>query len=162
MLQTPPSIPELLNRLQQFIVNIEERLSAGNLDWQHLPSPHAWSLTQLFCHLRDVELEVHQPRFQALIAQENAFISGANPDEWAEPRQYQLQDGQKAWQTFLAARHQTIEMLTPLMPQLWTRQGQHAFFGPTSMQELLYLVVLHDDAHWEQITAILNSHPFTS
>lgn len=159
MMQEPPPVPELLNRLHQFAVNVEERLRAGTFDWQRHPSPQAWSLTQLLCHLRDVELEVHQPRFQVLITQANAFISGANPDEWAGPRQYQLQDGPKAWQQFLTARHQTIEMLTPLTPNLWQRQGQHAFFGLTSMQELLYLVVLHDDAHWEQMTTLLESYP---
>jgi hypothetical protein len=110
------------------------------------------------CHLRDVEREVHQPRFRALLREDNAFLPGAVSDEWVEERRYRNQDGRRALAQFLAARRETVKMLEEVEGTLWQRQGQHAFFGPTTMHELLNLAVQHDRAHWEQINNLLQSH----
>lgn len=154
-MQQPPPIPDLLQQLQQFARRVRQVLSEPGVDWIWQPTSGEWSLTQVICHLRDVEREVHQPRFAAVIARENAFIAGATPDEWAVPRQYQAQDGPTALADFLAARLETVDTLQALTPALWSRQGRHAFFGPTSMHELLNLMVRHDEAHWEQIMALV-------
>jgi hypothetical protein len=155
-MQTPPPVPNLLARLSTFAANCESVLTSqdGNI-WSKRPSNEQWSLTEICCHLRDVEREVYHSRFQNVIAEENAFIPGASPDEWAEERGYAQQDGPAALRAFLTARGETIEMLQDVPAELWSRQGQHAFFGPTSLHELLYLAVRHDDLHWEQIRALL-------
>ncbi|MEJ2750328.1 MAG: hypothetical protein P8183_20835 [Anaerolineae bacterium] len=72
-------------------------------------------------------------------------------DEW---RQYQLQDGPVALKDFLAARCQTLVLLADVPEQTWGRRGQHAFFGPTSLHELLNLAVEHDKAHFDQLIAL--------
>lgn len=155
MMRSPPPVSQLLQRLEQFAQQLRYLQSDAAVDWRRQPAADEWSLTQVVCHLRDVEREVHQPRFAALIARENAFIAGATPDEWALPRNYQAQDGPTALADFLAARSETVAMLQSLTPALWSRQGRHAFFGPTSLHELLSLVVRHDEAHGEQIAALL-------
>jgi hypothetical protein len=48
-----------------------------------------------------------------------------------------------------------LALVGPLDEKMWQRHGRHAFFGHTSMHELLYLIVRHDEIHWEQINAIL-------
>lgn len=155
MPQSPP-VPNLLNQMRQFAENVHRVLTAPDIDWKQQPAAGEWSLTQVVCHLRDVEREVHRSRFEALIARENAFISGVTPDEWAIPRQYQAQNGPVALEEFYAARLQTVEDLQALDAAMWQRQGRHAFFGPTTMHELLTLVVRHDEAHWEQISSLLH------
>lgn len=107
------------------------------------------------CHLRDVEREVYHVRFKNLMTAENAFLPGASPDEWAEERGYARQDGRAALEAFLEARKETLEILRGMSVELWQRQGQHAFFGPTTLHELVYLSVRHDDIHWEQIKGLL-------
>jgi hypothetical protein len=102
-----------------------------------------------------VEREVYHVRYKALIAEENAFLSGASPDEWAEERSYEWQDGREALEAFLAARKESVAMLRGISAEIWKRQGQHTFFGPTSLHELVYLAVRHDDLHWEQIRNLL-------
>lgn len=109
----------------------------------------------IICHLRDVEREVYHVRFKNLIQSENAFLPGASPDEWAEERNYAVQDGREALDSFLEARAETLTMLRGISAEIWKRQGQHAYFGPTSMHELVYLAVRHDDLHWEQIRGLL-------
>lgn len=151
-MQAPPPIPNLLLRLETFATNVEALLTdRENTNWQERPSNDQWSLTEIICHMRDVEREVYHVRFNNLIAEENVFLPGASPDEWADERGYGVQDGREALKVFLSARQETLDLLKSLPPDMWQRQGQHAYFGPTSMQELVYLAVRHDDIHWEQI-----------
>jgi hypothetical protein len=155
-MQTPPPIPDLLTRLATFASNIQKILSdEDQIDWGKRPSPEQWSLTEIVCHMRDVEREVYHARFETMIKQVNAFIPGVSPDEWAEERGYAAQNGRQALNDFLTARGETVDLLKSLPPELWDKQGQHAYFGPTSMQELVYLSVRHDDIHWEQIRGML-------
>lgn len=157
-MQAPPPVPNLLFRLETFAANVKAILTEQQaVQWQKRPSPDQWSLTEIVCHLRDVEREVYHVRFKNLIAAENAFLPGASPDEWAEERGYAKQNGREALEAFLSARKETVAMLRELSADIWNRQGEHTFFGPTSMHELVYLAVRHDDLHWEQIGNLLNS-----
>jgi hypothetical protein len=153
-MQEPPPVPLLLDRLAAFADDVEARASFVR-DWRHRPAPDQWSLTEVFCHLRDVEQEIHQSRFRALLAADNAFLSGVAADEWAATRHYQEQDGAQALADFVQARRQTVVMLNGVDEGYWQRHGRHSFFGPTSTHELLALVVEHDHAHWEQVTGLV-------
>jgi hypothetical protein len=154
-LQAPPPIPVLLTELAAFPRHLEQLLSSAAVDWLWRPKPDHWSLTEVVCHLRDVEQEVHLPRFESVIAAENAFLAGVAADDWAESRRYQSQDGRAALQTFLEVRQKTITILNGLDNHIWQRRGQHAFFGPTTTHELLNLIVSHDRAHGEQVRTLV-------
>ena len=158
-MQNPPPIPELLAELARFSTVVQQTLTAENIDWQRRQQPRQWSLTEVMCHLRDVEREVHQARFQTLLVRDGAFLAGAISDDWAEERDYQRQNGRQALTDFLAARRETVELLQNLDDALWQRQGNHAFFGQTTMHELLYLVVQHDRGHGQQITELVKLLP---
>lgn len=154
-MQNPPPVATLLAEFIHFGTAVPQALANPEIDWQQRPTPDQWSLTEVICHLRDVEREVHQPRFQALLAKEDAFVPGATPDEWAAQRDYQAQDGQAALFAFVQARTATADLLQNLDDSLWQRTGNHAFFGQTTMHELLYLAVQHDRIHWQQITDLI-------
>lgn len=151
----PPPVDQLLAQLAQFATDMATILARADVDWQWRPSEQEWSLTELSCHLRDVEREVHQPRFRLVLTQERPFLAGVSADEWAGVRGYAQENGRAALEAFLTARAQTIAMLQGLNTAVWQRQGNHAFFGLTTMQELLNLVVKHDQAHWRQAQALL-------
>jgi hypothetical protein len=155
-MQAPPPIPNLLLRLETFAINVKVGLAdQDEAKWQIRPFADQWSLTEIVCHMRDVEREVYNVRFKSILAEDNAFLSVASPDEWAVERGYAAQDGVKALSEFLVSRQETLDLLKSLTAELWQRQGQHAFFGPTTMHELVYLAVRHDDIHWEQIRNLL-------
>ena len=155
-MQQPPPVDRLLTDLTTFPRDLTRLLSGAELDWKLRRQAGEWSLTEVICHLRDVEREVHQERFEVLIREDGAFLPGAVADAWVTERGYQAQNGKEALGSFLVAREQTVALLEGLDESLWQRQGQHAFFGPTSMHELLYLAVQHDQAHWEQIVNLLD------
>lgn len=155
MLQEPPPIVELLADLARFATAVSQAMTGEAIDWQWRPAPGEWSLTELCCHLRDVEREVHQVRFRSILAANNAFIPGATADDWVLERDYARQNGRLALNEFLRARQETIAMLPSADNPFWQRQGRHSFFGPTTAHELLNLVVKHDKAHWEQLQKLL-------
>lgn len=154
MINPPPPV-DLLAELGRFRDEAAAINDLPTAEWQQQPSPDEWSLAEVMCHMRDTEIEVHQARIQAILSQDNAFLAGVNPDEWAGPREYCFQDGPLALADFLEARDETIATLNNLPPEAWARQGQHTYFGPTSLQELVNLIVQHDEAHRQQIATLL-------
>lgn len=155
-MQAPPPVSNLLIQLETLTTNLQGLLSQARVDWYWRPEPDEWSITEVVCHLRDVEKEVHQVRLKSLIESDNAFLQGVAADEWASERGYQQQDGKLALDQFVVERQDTIGMLKPLDQDVWRREGRHAFFGQTSLHELVYLAVRHDEIHWDQIKNIVN------
>lgn len=151
----PPPTSELIAELEQFSQKLTRALQQPDIDWSWQPGPDSWSLTEMVCHLRDVEREVHQPRIAAVLEEQQPFMVGVNADGWAETRNYAAQDGPAALADYVAARDATVDTLRQLDEAAWQRQGQHAFFGQTTLQELVYLAVQHDRNHDAQLTRLL-------
>lgn len=118
--------------------------------WRVKPEPLEWSLTEIVCHIRDVDREVNIPRIEKVIGETNPFLAGINADTWAIERNYQDQDGPAALQEFLAARTQFITKLEALPEQDWQRPARHAIFGPTNLKELVSFIATHDRSHVQQ------------
>ena len=154
-MHTSPPVPQLLHALEEFAARLTAVLSDPDIDWHWRPDEDSWSLAEVMCHMRDVEREVHLARYKAVISQEDPFLSGVTSDEWAEARGYHSQDGREAAGTFLSLRRQSLEKLRQLDYVQLERTGTHAFFGTTSLQELINLAVQHDQAHWQQIQELL-------
>jgi hypothetical protein len=150
----PPPASDLIDEMVAFH-SLLVRLQGAGGDWQLRPTDGEWSLTEVLCHLRDVEREVHQPRIRAILAEPSAFLPGIDADEWAEPRAYRRQDGRAALIDYLVARDETVALLRSLTADAWERQGQHTFFGPTTLREIVFLAVQHDRVHGRQIAHLL-------
>ncbi|MFN2137718.1 MAG: DinB family protein [Candidatus Promineifilaceae bacterium] len=151
---TPPAF-ELLAALESFALVVSALLDDPAINWHWQPDEESWSLTEVMCHLRDVEREVHLPRYEAVLAREQPFLSGVDSDNWAASRAYHAQDGRAAALTFLALRAQSLDLLRDLSWEQWQRTANHAFFGNTSLQELTNLAVQHDEAHEHQIQELM-------
>ncbi len=154
----PPPVDDLVAELAVFRERIVQLLADETADWSRRPAETEWSLTEIACHLRDVEREVHQARFWALLTDGVAFLPGVDADKWAVTRNYRAQDGRAAAAAFIAARAETIARLAPLPPEVWETRGQHTFFGPTSLHELVYLAVQHDRVHGQQIDLLRDNN----
>lgn len=118
--------------------------------WTARPAKDEWALTEILCHLRDVEREVNLPRLENVLAEENAFIAGQVTDPWAEERQYIRQDGLQAFTEYVRARKALLEKLDTMPPAMWERKARHTIFGPTTLLELVGFMAEHDRAHAQQ------------
>jgi FMN phosphatase YigB (HAD superfamily) len=123
--------------------------------WKLRPGPSEWSLTEILCHLRDVDIEVNLPRLSILLESDNPFFSAVDSDRWAQERGYQSQSGPQAWHAFMAARKEMHVRLTSLPLTAWNRPARHSLFGPTHLAEIVGWIVDHDRIHLEQLRATL-------
>ncbi|MEP7359048.1 MAG: DinB family protein, partial [Anaerolineales bacterium] len=119
--------------------------------WTSRPAPAEWSLTELVCHLRDVEREVNLPRLHTLVESNNPFVAGADTDPWAIERNYQSQSGPAALQDFIAARKEASAYLRTQPSSIWQRTARHAIFGPTQLVEIVGWILDHDLIHLNQV-----------
>ena len=150
---------DLIQFLSETVPTLQEITAELDSEkWHYKPAPDEWSVTEIVCHLRDVDLEVHLPRLRSLIAEEEPFMPGVVSDAWAAERDYQSQDGPEALARLAAARSELLALIPPADDLVWERRGRHTFFGPTSFWELVCLVLEHDELHVEQVKDTLDAN----
>lgn len=151
---TPSALAALMRSTPAVLSGLAEQARGAVM--KRRPEPNEWSLAEIFCHLRDTEQEVYQPRLRLLLEQDEPFIAARNTDEWADQRGYREQDGLQALQDFTAARLQTLEIMRGLREIDWQRKARHAIFGPTHLGELVRFMAEHDRLHVRQARATLS------
>jgi FMN phosphatase YigB (HAD superfamily) len=124
-------------------------------EWRHSPAEGEWAPLEIVCHLRDLEIEVNHPRFQRILTQDTPFIPHADTDHLAEKRDYLSQEPDPCMDRLSQARMETIDMLTGIESKDWVRLGRHSLLGPTSLQELVGVIVEHDLIHLDQLRGAL-------
>ena len=145
---TPKAILAVLKSTPAALDTLSLQLSSQQ--WRERPEPNEWSLTEIFCHLRDVDREVNIPRVEKVIGETNPFLAGMNTDTWAEERNYRQEDGPAALREFIAVRTRLVARLQGLDEADWQRTARHAIFGPTTLQELVGFTTTHDRTHIQQ------------
>jgi len=132
-----------------------ELVQLTEAQWKARPNAQEWSLTEVICHLRDVDAEVNLPRLNLVLNNENPFISGAVTDPWAIERNYQAQNGPEALQAWAGFRQQLMVELRAQPITAWQRTARHALFGPSTLAEIMGWALDHDDLHVEQVRNLL-------
>ena len=119
--------------------------------WSRRPTPDGWSLTEIACHLRDIDHEVHRPRLELIRSADTPFLHAIDTDRWAEDRRYADQSGPEALALFAERRVQALRMLESLPPQAWERPARHALLGPTTFAEVASIAADHELLHLADI-----------
>jgi FMN phosphatase YigB (HAD superfamily) len=135
---TPAALQSLLNRLDQSF-------------WNKRVLPDEWCITEILCHLRDVDNDVNLPRIEAVLAENNPFLPGMDTDPWADQRAYIDQDCNQALESFIQCRIKILSYLDNLDDATWQRTARHAIFGPTRLYELVDIIAGHDRLHIQQV-----------
>lgn len=123
--------------------------------WKHKLSTNEWTLTELICHLRDTEREIHHMQLRLFNGQDEPFIPRPETDVWASQRDYLQEDGFVALREFCEAKAVTLNMLKAIPLADWERKARHAIFGPTNFREVAGFMADHDRMHVQQALAIL-------
>jgi FMN phosphatase YigB (HAD superfamily) len=151
----PPAIQAILAATPAALATLTRSLPPEK--WTSRPQPGEWSLTEIICHLRDVEREVYQPRLERILNETTPFIQSVNSDPWAEERDYLHQDGARALKDFTVARIQTLDTLAAIQPEDWLKPARHTIFGPTHLQELFDILAGHDRLHLRQAYPLITA-----
>jgi FMN phosphatase YigB (HAD superfamily) len=153
--KTPKALLSVLKStapaMQTLSMNLTER------QWYARPEPKEWSLTEIFCHMRDVDREVNIPRMERIATEEVPFLAGINTDAWIEERNYSAENGPTALKEFVAVRTQLIALLEAMPESNWQQPARHAIFGPTNLQELVSFITTHDRTHVQQCQAAVRA-----
>jgi HAD superfamily hydrolase (TIGR01549 family) len=151
----PDGLLAVLRSTPAAIASKLARLSSSQ--WKRTPQPDEWSVTEIMCHLRDVDLEVNLPRLKKILEQDNPFVPGMETDVWAKERGYSRQNGLEALGDFTTARVELIEQLRNMDEATWNRKIRHAIFGPSTFRELVGFMAEHDRVHVRQIYETLKN-----
>jgi len=118
------------------------------------PDAKSWAPVEVVCHLRDTE-EFFLLRFQTLAAHAEPPLVPADPERWAEDRQYIRHDAGEAARAFRRRREECLAHLHALADPQWARAGLHPVYGRMSVEDVVNLMVWHDANHLEQLRRAL-------
>src|SRR5690349_18355284 len=121
---------------------------------QHLNSEE-WAFTELICHLRDTEREIHQAQVNLLKKENEPFIPRPDTGIWANQRNYLRENGLNALHEYVQARRETLDLIESFDVSEWSRMARHAIFGPTAFLEVIGFMADHDRLHVQQAWRIL-------
>ncbi len=147
-LQTPQALLATLRSTPAAISTLAASVPVDG--WSRKPAPAEWCLTEILCHLRDVERAVNLPRIRTILAEENPFLPGEDTDHWVQEHKCAEQDGAEILIDFIRARKETIGLISKLQDE-WSRTARHAIFGRTTLLELVGIIAGHDRVHVQQI-----------
>ncbi len=123
--------------------------------WSRKVSTDDWNMTELICHLRDTEREVHHLQLKLFEERDEPFIPRPDTGVWANQRDYLHEDGAESLREFNQARRMTMDLLKSLSPNEWRRKARHAIFGPTDFLEVVGFIAEHDRLHVQQAWSIV-------
>ena len=118
------------------------------------PAPHEWSIVEVLCHLRDLEIEVFPQRTEIIRRNDGSTIQGFDEQAWALERKYADADPEQALDAFLSARKKNLPMLRQIQAAELEKTGVHTEFGKMSLRELLADWAGSDLVHTAQIQRI--------
>ena len=114
------------------------------------PDEKNWAPKEVVCHLRDTE-EFFMLRFQTLAAADDPLLVPADPERWAEDRQYIRCDAGEAGRAFRRRREECLAHLRGLSDAQWVRAGLHPTYGRMTVEDIVNLMVWHDANHLDQL-----------
>jgi hypothetical protein len=123
------------------------------------PEATSWAAKEVVCHLRDNE-ESFLDRLRTIVAMDEPRFPRANPNRWAEERQYLSHDAIQALHAFGRRREETLALLRALGPRERERGGVHLDSrGRRTVDELVSVMAWHDDNHLDQLRRALEGRP---
>ena len=142
-----------LKSLPNEIADLIRDLDDETLRWN--PIPGKWSLTELICHLRDVERLAFLERYRRLLSDENPTFSALDQNQLALDGDYKNQEARSVHADFRRFRLQTVALLESTTPDQWRRSGTHERLGPLNVERLVMLQKDHDLNHLLQMKDVV-------
>ena len=114
--------------------------------WEGIPSEELTALEQL-CHVRDIEIDGYQVRFQRTLAESNPMLGSVDTYGLVKERNYAAADAVKVLADFREARAKTLKLLSGLSPTQLARPATFEGYGLTTLKGLIHYLCSHDQQH---------------
>jgi hypothetical protein len=114
--------------------------------WDGVPSEQFTAIEQI-CHVRDIEIEGYQVRFQRTLTEESPLLPSIDSETVAKERDYGRANVEQVFADFRAARAQTLRLLGGLAGPQLERPAVFEGYGPVTMRGLIHFLCSHDQQH---------------
>jgi hypothetical protein len=118
------------------------------------PEAGEFSVHEIAVHCADSETNSHG-RIRYLVAEENATITGYDPDNWARRFSYHDLPLDTALATVDAVRANTVPILRRFTDGDWAAAGTHTESGPYTAENWLRVYAAHLDDHTQQVQRVV-------
>ena len=145
---------EVIKFLEQAPVTLAaafQQLSPADLK---LKESDEFSALESICHLRDIEIEGYAERIGRILKEDNPSLADIDGARLAVERDYNNADGEAALAAFSAARRKNVELLRDLSPEQVAREGTLQGVGVISLEQLIEMMLEHDEGHLAEMTMI--------
>ena len=117
------------------------------------PTPEAWSILEVACHLRDEERADFRARLDSILHRPAEPFATINPQEWVTERKYNEQNFEQIKESFFAERAQSLEWLKSLESADWEITHTDEY-GSITAGEMFSCWVAHDNLHIRQLVEL--------
>ena len=128
-------------------------LGIDQADAQVKPSPGAWSILEVTCHLYDEEQEDFREHLDLILHRQNEEWHQINPQGWVTERKYNEQDFIGMQEKFFTERWKSLEWLTGLSNANWDTEYVSTF-GSMKAGDMFAAWVAHDNLHIRQLVEL--------
>jgi hypothetical protein len=143
-----------LRALEAFPSQLEAHYAAIPADFRHwappswdgVPSEPLTAIEQV-CHVRDIEIDGYQVRFQRTLAESNPTLASIDTEALARERSYGESSAETAFAAFRQARSKTVSLIAGLSDQELARTAIFDGYGIVSLRGLVHYLCSHDQQH---------------
>jgi hypothetical protein len=114
--------------------------------WEGVPSEPFTAIEQV-CHVRDIEIEGYQARFQRTLTEESPLLPSIDSETVARERNYGGANVAQVFAEFRAAREETLRLLGGLEASQLDRPAVFEGYGPVTMRGMIHYLCSHDQQH---------------
>jgi uncharacterized damage-inducible protein DinB len=133
--------------------------AAAGLSPEQLSTPPAdgeWSARAVLAHIRACD-DILSPRLIAMVVRDEPTMPLFDDRRWEEVMGYADADFQELLAAYTFRRAELVRALRRVSPADWQRTGQLEARGQAGMQDVLRMIVRHEDEHCLQIETALGS-----
>ncbi len=118
------------------------------------PTPGAWSILEVTCHLYDEEREDFREHLDFILHRQAEEYHVINPQAWVTERRYNEQNFQVVQDNLFAERRKSLQWLKELGDRDWNVTYTHPAYGSLSAGEMFASWVAHDNLHIRQLVEL--------
>ena len=148
--------------LYQELVNSTEIIRAlvvnmSQEEAQVKPTPEAWSILEVVCHLYDEECEDFREHLDFILHRQNEEWHEIDPQSWVVSRKYNEQNFIEMQIKFFEERRKSLDWLIDLSNADWNITYTSKY-GSVPAGEMFAAWVAHDNLHIRQLVELKRFH----
>jgi DinB superfamily len=143
---------DLLRQYLEQVETFRRILQGWSEDEEHRPiQPGEWSPHQVAWHVRAVEMQAYLPRVEILLAEEHPRLADFDGESWMERHYGREERGTQIVDDLHAARTAMAARLQDAPDAVWSRIGEHTFWGARTLMWWVERSMAHVDEHIQQL-----------